>query len=160
LNTEKATIIEWLDEALEVPPRLLIDPDGALLVEDALRRAADAERVLNDVFNRHFRPEREREKPVKKELVRFKTLRERMQATYWERLAAPFRAFVFAVADLEQHETLAQHWADTLIRIANQTFREATEQVGDRADALRMRVEAQNDCSKRLYAQRKRWFPS
>lgn len=157
-TSSDAKVFEWLDEALEVPPRLLVDTDGALLVEDALARADAAEQVMNMVFNLHFRPERERGKPVKQDLVRFKTLRSRMQTLFWERLAPEFRKLILDAADPTRHPALERAWGDTLIRVGNQTFTETADQVGDRADALRARVEAQAECRRRLYAKRKEWF--
>jgi CRISPR system Cascade subunit CasA len=154
----KAKIFEWFDESLEAPPDLLRDPDGALLVEDALHRAADAERVLNFVFDRHIRPERERDKPVKQELVRFKTLRDWMHATYWERLAPEFHTFVFSAADPRQREAEERRWIDTLVQVGIKTFRDTADQIGDRADALRARVEAQAACQLQLNKKRKEWL--
>jgi CRISPR system Cascade subunit CasA len=156
----KAKVFEWLDEALEAPPRLLVDPDGALVVEDALSRAGDAEQVLNFVFNLHFRPEREQGKQIQKgkDVVRFKTLRDRMQAAFWERLAPEFHQLIFAAADPAQRTTAERVWADSVVRIGSATFTETADQVGDRADALRARVEAQAACRRRLYAKRKEWF--
>ncbi len=153
----KAKVFEWMDEALDVPPRLLSDPDGALFIEDALDRANTTERTLIMVFNLHVRPERERGKQVKKELVRFKTLLHRMQAKFWEQLAPEFRAFIFNASNSTQHPALERTWADTLVRIGNQTFIQTVDQTGDRADALRSRVEAQAECRRRLYAKRKEW---
>ncbi len=154
----KAKVFEWLDEALDAPPRLLVDPDGALLVADALERADATGQMMNQVFNLHFRPERERGRKVKPDLVRFKTLRNRMQTLFWERLEPEFRQLVFAASDPDQRLTLERTWADTLVRIGERTFIETSDQAGDRADALRARVEAQAECHRRLYTKRKEWI--
>lgn len=156
----KAKIFEWLDEALDAPPALLNDPDSALLIEDALHRADATERVLTWVFNVHFRPERAREDTSKRpdqKTVRFKTLRERMQTMFWERLAPVFRAFVHTATDHAQHPDLERTWADTLIQVGKRTFIETSDQIGERADALRIRVEAQSHCHRELYKKRKEW---
>jgi hypothetical protein len=42
--------------------------------------------------------------------------------------------------------------------VAEQVFIATSEHVGDRADALRMRVEAQSDCRRQLYRKRKEWI--
>jgi CRISPR system Cascade subunit CasA len=156
-TSSDAKVFEWLDEALDVPPALLNDPDGTLIIDTALRRADDAEKVMSRVFYRHFRPERERDKPVKKEVARFHTLHERMQTMFWERLAPLFRTFVFAATDPEQRDAAEHRWIDTLVQVGSSTFNETADQAGDRADALRARVEAQAECARRLYAKRKEW---
>jgi CRISPR system Cascade subunit CasA len=153
----KGKFFEWLDEALDVPPALLNDPDGTLIIDTALRRADDAEKVMSRVFYRHFRPERERDKPVKKEVARFHTLHERMQTMFWERLAPEFFAFVRDAANPEQRDAAERRWIDTLVQVGSSTFNETADQAGDRADALRARVEAQAECARRLYAKRKEW---
>lgn len=166
LRTEQASISEWLDAALEVPPRLLVDPVSLILVEDALVRANLVEQEMTWVFNWHFRPTREMhkgsniERLTKKEqkLVRFKTLYRRMQALFWERLAPEFRTFIVAAADPAQHLTLERTWVTTLVQVGEQTFTEITSQVGDRATALRVRVEAQAECHRRLSTKRKEWL--
>jgi CRISPR system Cascade subunit CasA len=154
----KAKIFEWLDEALEVPPALLRDPAGETLVEWALECANDGAYILDSTFDRHFRPERTLAARVDQRVVRFKTLRARMQATYWQRLAPPFRDMVFATVNETDQLSTEQAWADTLVKIGKQSFDEAANQVGNRADALRARVQAQDECRRRLTAKRKEWF--
>ncbi len=154
----KAKFFEWLDEALDVPPRLLVDGDGTLFVADALRRAEAAAQVLTYVFNRHFRPERERGKPIRTELVRFQSLRSRMQAMFWERLAAMFPEVIRNATDPQQRPAVNREWVDTLLRVGQQTFNETADQAGDEANALRIRVEAQAECRRTLYAKRKEWI--
>lgn len=153
----KAKIFEWLDEGLEVPPTLLADAEGATYVEDALRWATEAERELTFVFDRHFRPQRRLAERMDQAAVRFKSLRARMQADYWQRLAPEFRALVFAMAAPEARDNTLGAWADTLVRIGRQAFAAAAAQAGDRAEALRARVEAQADCDHQLYRKRKEW---
>lgn len=157
LRTDKAKIFEWLDEALEAPPTLLDDPDGALRVETAIQRASEAERTIGDVFNRHFRPKRDQAGRDDKR-VRFKTLRARMLANYWQLLAPEFRDLVFALADVAGRDAAERMWADTVVKTGRQAFDAATEQIGARADALRMRVQAQAECRRFLAAKRKGWF--
>lgn len=154
----KAKVFEWLDEALDVPPRLLVDNDGALFVADALRHAEAAVQVLTNVFNRHFRPERERGKGGQAEMVRFRSLRNRMQAMFWERLAVVFPEIIYYAADPQQRPAVKQHWVDRLLQVGQQIFNETADQIGDQANALRMRVEAQAECHRRLYAKRKEWI--
>jgi CRISPR system Cascade subunit CasA len=153
----KAKIFEWLDEALEAPPAILSDLDASERVDVAIERASDAAYTLGATFDRHFRPERDQGGRDSK-LVRFKTLRARMLATYWQRLAPLFRAFVFDLADEAQRDTVARNWADVVVRVGRQTFDAAAEQVGSRAEALKARVLAQDACRRQLASKRKGWF--
>jgi CRISPR system Cascade subunit CasA len=153
----KAKVFEWLDEALEAPPHLLSDWDSALLVEDALRRASEIEQALISVFNKHFRPRRTTSNPIEK-TARFKTLRARMQAAFWQRLAPEFRALISAAATPESQAQAARAWAGVVVRTGNNVFDRTADQIGDYADALRERVVAQAECYRRLAAKRKEWF--
>ncbi|MEI8166061.1 MAG: type I-E CRISPR-associated protein Cse1/CasA, partial [Chloroflexales bacterium] len=153
----KAKIFEWLDEALEAPSALLTDDDAAQYIDDALGRADEARFILESSFDSHFRPERDRGGRNEK-LARFKTVRARMSADYWRRLAPLFRQFIFDLADETAREATELDWADKLVREGKQAFATAADQVGERADALRARVEAQATCHRRLAAKRKEWF--
>lgn len=156
----KAKIFEWLDEALEAPPSLLNDLGGSLLIEDALRRADEAAKGINTVFTRHFQPERERsQKNPSAKTVRFKTLQERMQMIFWQRLALEFRTVIARAADPSTHSTLEREWVDMLVRVGKKAFIETADQIGDRADALQIRVEAQEHCRHMLNKKRKEWLP-
>ncbi len=153
----KAKIFEWLDEALEAPSALLTDDDAAQYIDNALGRADEARFILESSFDSHFRPERDRGGRNEK-LARFKTVRARMTADYWRRLAPLFRRFIVDLADGATREVTALAWAATLVREGKQAFATAADQVGERADALRARVEAQATCHRRLAAKRKEWF--
>jgi CRISPR system Cascade subunit CasA len=154
----KAKIFEWLDEALEVPPDLLNDPLGIELVDRALDQARQAEHTLGFTFDQHFRPSRAQTKPIDKKMVRFKTLRDRMLATFWQRLAGDFRQFTRAAADLFTRDEASAAWVERVVAVGERTFNETADQVGDRADALRARVLAQDACRGRLRAKRKEWI--
>jgi CRISPR system Cascade subunit CasA len=158
IRTDKAKVFEWIDEALEVPPALLNDLNGENLVETALGRANDGAYILESTFDRHFRPQRSMADRVDQRVVRFKTLRARMQATYWQRLAPAFRDMVFATVNEADQTATEQAWVNTLVKIGKQSFDDAADQVGSRADALRARVQAQDECRRRLAAKRKEWF--
>lgn len=153
----KAKVFEWLDEALEAPPALLVEDAAAHYVDEALRWADEVRFVLESSFNHHFRPERDRggRKP---ELARFKSVRARMVADYWRRLAPLFRRFVYDLAAADDRDAVARGWASALLQIGQQCFDAAAEQVGERSDALRARVEAQAACRYRLRKTGKEWF--
>ncbi|HMQ32555.1 MAG TPA: type I-E CRISPR-associated protein Cse1/CasA [Chloroflexaceae bacterium] len=153
----KAKIFEWLDESLEAPPALLTDERAAWFVDSALEWANDVRFILESSFNSHFRPERDRGGHDQK-LARFKTVRARMSADYWGRLAPRFRSFIAELAGADDSDATARAWANDLVRIGRQCFDTAAEQIGERADALRARVEAQAACHRRLSAKRKEWF--
>jgi CRISPR system Cascade subunit CasA len=151
----KAKNFEWFDEALDVPPRLLNDPDGIVYVEQAINRAQEIDITLTTTFNRHFRPARSKDATAK--LARFHSIRNRMIENYWDRLAKPFRDFIFKLDDPFQRDSAETQWAQLLLHQAQRLFDETTEQIGDHADALRMRVQAQRDCRLKLGKKRKDW---
>jgi CRISPR system Cascade subunit CasA len=152
----KAKLFEWLDDSLEAPPALLNDDDAAQHVEEALSRA-DAVRFITETsFDHHFRPERDRGGQNAK-LARFKTVRARMSTDYWARLAPLFRGFIDDLARSEDRGAVAAAWVDALVREGRRAFDTAVEQVGEGADALRARVEAQAECRRRLAKVRKEW---
>ena len=154
----KAKIFEWRDEALEAPPVLLHDPDAAAYVGEALRQSHEAAAMLKSAFERHFRPERETGGSNEQKFIRFKTVLERLIADYWRRLGLHFRRFVNDVSDARRRDAAARQWATLIIKEAQACFRTALDQTGDRADALRIRVEAQAECERRLHARRKEWL--
>jgi CRISPR system Cascade subunit CasA len=152
----KAKVFEWLDEALDAPPALLSDDLAVTYVEGALQQADEVRFILESSFDGHFRPERDRG-GRNANLVRFKGVRARMTADYWERLAPQFRRFVAALAAAEDRDAVARSWAETIVREGRRSFDEASAQAGDRAESLRARVEAQATCHRRLHAKRKEW---
>lgn len=153
----KATVFEWLDDALEAPPALLTDDDAAERVDTALRWANDTRFILESSFDKHMRPERDRGGNNEK-LVRFKTIRARMSANYWAELAPAFRHLIDLLAMVDERDAAMEGWAAELVRTGGQCFDAAVEQVGTRADALRARVEAHAACHHRLNSKRKEWF--
>ncbi|NTU85098.1 MAG: type I-E CRISPR-associated protein Cse1/CasA, partial [Chloroflexales bacterium] len=136
----------------------LNDDDAGAIVEQALQRANDVEHTIRFAFDRHFRPRRSLGDKVKAELTRYKTVRARMSASYWQWLAPEFRSFVFSLGDEAARETRTREWVRTLTRVAQKSFDQAAEQLGVRADALRARVIAQDSCRQQLAITRKEWL--
>lgn len=153
----KAKIFEWLDEALEAPPDLLRDRVGIVMVEQALEHAREVERVIGFAFDQHFRPDRAQGKRIDRKVVRFRTLRARMVALFWQELAAGFRQLTRDAADVFSRDAAVVRWRDLVIRVGRNVFNATAEQVGDRADALRVRVQAVDACHRQLRAKRKEW---
>lgn len=160
LRADQAKVEAWFDEALETPPVLLRDPDGAYWVDLALQRANVIEEVIEKAFNQHFRPLRSQQKvgQIKTEQVRFRTIRARMTTDYWQRLAPRFRVFINDLADEGRRDQVAAAWVDALVREGRGAFDAAAEQIGTTAEALRARVEAQAACHRRLNSKRKEWI--
>lgn len=153
----KAKVFEWIDESLEAPPALLNDSDAAGYVDRALEQADGARFILESTFDGHFRPERGRGGYDQK-LARFKTIRARMTAGYWQALAPLFRLFIRDLETPETRDAIAKRWVGEIIREGRSAFITASSQVGERAEALRARVEAEAECSRRLMAKRKEWM--
>lgn len=157
LRTDQAKIEAWQDESLETPLALLHNPDSEFYVTEALERANHVERILNETFNRYFRPKRKQNDRTDK-LARFKTIRARMTAGYWQALAPLFRLFIRDLAPPETRDANAKSWVNEIMRAGWNAFKDASSQVGERAEALRARVEAEAACSRRLMAKRKEWI--
>ncbi len=158
LRTNKAKIFEWLDEALEAPPALLTDINAARFIDAALQHANEGSQILQTVFDQHFRPERSQGGGARNNLVRFKSVRERMIADYWRQLGLGFRSFINEVSHPKRREAAQNQWAGIIIEVAQRCFDSALEQLGGGADALRKRVEAKAECDRRFYTKRKEWL--
>lgn len=145
----KAKIFEWLDDALDVPPTLLRDERGAAAVREALSRADEGIHSVRFVFSLHMKPNASRD--------RFVTVRSRMEDEYWTALALPFRNLISTAAAPETVDQARDAWARRILGEAQRVFDEALEQIGDRADMLRRRVEAHSHCRRVLAKHRKDW---
>lgn len=147
----KAKIFEWLDDALDVPPTLLRDERGAAAVREALSRAEECARKMRFVFTLHMKP-----KPDAKR-DRFVQIRARMEDKYWIALALPFRDLIATAATPDDVDQERNRWAQQIVAQAQQVFDDALDQLGDRADMLRRRVEAHSHCRRVLAKHRKEW---
>ncbi len=156
----KAKIFEWLDEALEVPPALLVNVDTAEYVAEALQRATEIANILGNTFNYHFKPERGAGGFKQQDLVRFKSVRERMIADYWRALGLRFRKFIddLARAQPDERDGAAKDWVQIIVKLARECFDAALDQIGNRADELRARVKAKHESDYQLYTKQKEWL--
>ena len=80
-----------------------------------------------------------------------------MSADYWQRLAPLFRRFIADLTDESKRAESRPGWVATIIQVAQRAFDQAVEQSGERADALRTRVLAQDACRYQLAVKRKEW---
>jgi len=148
----KAKIFEWVDADLGVPPALLDDPKGGMMVDQAIQFATVCERIITGVFRRVFGGQSQKGE-------RHQRLKLRMRGDYWAALADPFRQFVLAVADPDQRGAEEHRWLDTVVRRAQAAFESAAAAVGDDAASLRQRVQGQSQCDKLLFSKRKEYLP-
>lgn len=148
----KAKIFEWVDADMGVPPALLDDPKGGMMVDQAIQFATACERIITGVFRRVFS-----DRSQKRE--RHQRLKLRMRGDYWAALADPFRQFVLAVANPDRRGAEERCWLDTVVRRAQAAFENAAAAVGDDAASLRQRVQGQSRCDKLLFSKRKEYMP-
>lgn len=146
----KAKSFEWFDETLDVPPALLHNAAGAQVVRQALERADALDQSISGIFAAMFRPHKEREW--------FKTLRERMRATYWAQLATPFRALVSDTGERFDYDALDRRWGKDVLQVGEKVAYETLQQVGDGADLLMRRVRAEHRIAGVLGKHRKEWL--
>lgn len=147
----KAKVFEWLDDALDVPAALLRDEYGAAAVRKALAQAEEVAYKIRVIFTRHMQPTR----GGKQE--HFLGLRGRMEDAYWTALAQPFRDLINTAVTVEAVDQAQVRWTRTILRQAHGAFDAALEQLGDRADMLRRRVEAHAHCRNVLFKYRRDW---
>jgi len=149
-----AKIFEWMDEALEVPVGLLRDEGSLYTVAEMMECVNDCAKMLRDVFNRNFIAKRGRtakmDEKDREKARRCRTTRERMLATYWERLAAPFRDSVRKSGDREERRHIKRDWSKHVSKLTRVVFNETVEQLGERGELLRQTAEARNDLGKEL----------
>jgi len=154
----KAKIFEWGDESLEAPATLL-NIDKSL---DDVSNALEHSEAVKQCLMRRFSAATRKASGSKDSL---KVIRERMEASYWQGLAGLFRHFIRELAAAYESEDSAQtigvqqRWNETLFQVAERVFSEALDQLGSRANALRIRVQADASLRFDFAKQRKEWTP-
>ncbi len=146
----KAKIFEWFDEGLDVPAALLRAGAGRAVVQQALQRAEELGRSLSSIFAAAFRPHKDREW--------FKTLRERMIASYWTALAIPFRAMIQQSTEEADWDAIERNWAVQLLGTAGNVARNSLQQISGDANLLRRQVQAEQKINRELGKRRKEWI--
>lgn len=142
-------VSEWLDASFQLPVDLLDDYDTEEKVSNAIDFAEQCANIVDKHFWKAYKGNTQKSKRNKK-------VKDDMLARYWQGLAIPFLAFVFALLDVDQRETIRLAWLDTVVEHAKSVFREACQYVGGRGEYLLIGVNAQNDCEKDLNSLRKR----
>jgi CRISPR system Cascade subunit CasA len=149
----KAKVFEWVDAGFEVPPALLRDPAGGVIVSIAVYFAKECADIIRGVFWAHFHGKSQKSD-------RHRVLRDRMQDEFWAALAGPFRQFVLGVASPENREVAHRQWVDTVVHEARAAFRATAAAVGDDAVSLRQRVQGETIADIRLAKKRKEHMPN
>ncbi len=149
----KAKIFEWVDAGFDVPPALLHDDTVGIQVSRAIQFAGYCAGIIAGVFRDAFGGSAKK--------ARHEAIRTRMIHEYWSALSAPFRDFILALApmSLEQRETELRCWADVVVQKGLESFKRATELIGDDATSLRQRVQGEQRCAKNLYGYKKKQYP-
>ncbi len=147
----KAKVFEWLDDALDVPTALLHDERGATAVRQALDRAEEVGQRIRWIFTQHMSPGRGGNRD------HFLGIRERMTDDYWTALSIPFRTLINTAATIQAVDRARNLWALTVLDQAQRAFDAALEQLGERGDMLRRRVEAHSNCRNVLFKYRREW---
>ena len=136
----KAKVFEWIDANFEIPIHLLKDQVLAGQEFDrAIQFADDCGGILTNVFNRTFNER-------SKNSSRFSHDRTSLHDTYWKMLAAPFRQFILKI-DVANPTQYQKDWAENVVKIARNVFKETMERMPDDASNLRRRVEAEQLCT-------------
>ncbi|MHB1295322.1 MAG: type I-E CRISPR-associated protein Cse1/CasA [Anaerolineae bacterium] len=147
----KAKVFEWVDGVLDVPPILLRNSRGAIVVDEAIRYASDCAQAFRDVFRAAYaRGSRGAERHM--------SLRLRSEGAYWATLVQPFRQLVLQVGPGEQIAEARLSWAERVGREAQACYQTVVEGAGDDAASLRRRYEGQMRLDARLGKLRKEYL--
>lgn len=141
----KAKVFEWMEAALDIPLRLLDDPDAQNTVLAAVGYAEVIADAVRSAFGRFG--------------SRYRRLRMRMLDLYWMDLAGPFREAVLAMSQPDHAALALEDWHRAVRSRARQRLREAADLVGDTGDQLRVRALVLADFDRRA-AQAQAQFPT
>jgi CRISPR system Cascade subunit CasA len=126
----KMKYYEWSDFGLDVPLPLLQNPPAAGVVRQALSFAERCGKELSRTFADSFK--RDSKSPE-----RFRHLKDRMQAEFWNALAGHFRQYVLRLGDSHQFAEPLRVWRDLTCQEAQASFNRAAEDTGDDGATLR-----------------------
>jgi len=144
----KAKVFEWVDAGFDAPPELLRDESASPLVRSALEFAENCDSAIKCVFKQHFGGK-------SKKSERHLASKKRISQAYWGALATHFRSFVLQAADRGQRTQATRVWVEACLLEARRTLESALNQMGDDAESLRRRVEAERHANIRLMKLRK-----
>ena len=138
---------DWFDFGFDIPPSLLQDFEGSVLVEKALSFASECcdpqkgkkTKGIRVVFSIEFGK-------ATKNFERFQRLKNRMTSDYWAVLANHFRKFVIEIGDHSQWEQSLDTWRKTVVREAQNAFDQAADATGDDGAKLHQIVEGKSRC--------------
>ncbi|MEZ4714432.1 MAG: type I-E CRISPR-associated protein Cse1/CasA [Caldilineaceae bacterium] len=145
----KAKIFEWIDVGFGVPPHLLQDPAGGVVVQAAIDFAISCDGTLRRVFRQHFGGDGKEE--------RRKQAKQEMSATFWRNLSGPFRGYIVQIVDPNTRDQVSKEWIDLVVTQGIDTFRQATATLGDSAATLQQRVQGESHCRASLHKLRNDW---
>lgn len=141
----RAKVFEWVESGFEVPPALLRDPQGGVLVGQAIAFADRCAEIIRRTFTKSWKGE--------------VSLRASMEERFWAALAAPFRQMVLRMSRPEQHLAARQEWIKRCIREAKGAFRTTVEYLGDDAATLEKRFRSEEEVFRSLNKLRKEYLP-
>ena len=149
----KAKVFEWVEGGFDVPTGLLAAEEGGWRVQRAIDLASECAWVIGSTFAEVFRGN-----SLKSE--RFRLIRSRMVDAYWGKLGDVFREYVLGLDLNETDKTrkMETWWAEQTVRAARGAFREASEQLPEKAADLAKRVEGEEKCERRLNHKRKEFL--
>lgn len=144
----KAKIFEWVDETLDVPPGILADPARQDEADEAIRRAEEWARRVAGIHQSVYGKGRKQHDAE----------RSRMLTTFWTTLTGPFRAFVLEPTAQPADGSPLASWTRQVFDVAERALRAATDEAGDRGEALRQQAEALSMYRIARARKAKEWF--
>ena len=140
----KAKVFEWIDAGFDIPVDVLRDENAGMVVDDALAFANECERKIKNIYRQVFGGKA-------KKSERNLRLKSAMLERYWTALAGPFADFIGKLGDESHEEQTYNDWLKLVVDLALVTFTEAAEQIGDDAEAMRLRTDGERRCRIQLY---------
>jgi CRISPR system Cascade subunit CasA len=149
----KAKVFEWVEWGFDVPTGLLAADEGGWRVQRAINLASECAGVIGSTFVEVFRGN-----SLKSE--RYRLIRNRMVDAYWAQLSSVFQEYVLGLDLKETDKTrnMETWWADQTVRAARGAFREASEQLPEKAADLAKKVRGEEKIERWLNQKRKEFL--
>jgi CRISPR system Cascade subunit CasA len=149
MTDNKAKVFQWMDAGFEIPPEVLKNPEAGFEIRRGVGFATGCNSDAEQIFRNNFR----RAKSKRHEVVK-----RRMEETFWEQLAEPFRQHVLNMRNPGNYEIVNKQWAELVVKRTLTLFNQASRLLGDDAEHLAQQTKAEKELYKKLEFKRKEFL--
>lgn len=149
MRSDQAKIFEWIDASFNIPLPVLLNPEMGMIIRHSLAFSEVCADIIAAVFKSSYGI-RSRADGSKSKQERFKRVKQGMIQEYWTLLAEPFQVMVSELATTVDSGLTANKWLDTVVGNGMIAFKNASHDLGDDGKTLRLRVQAEVNCKRRL----------